>query len=71
MELAPTELTPTKLTLKELTLTELALSSPLKRLSPVSAPLRVATKLQRRQGKWSNATMSDWTFSEKGKECLL
>lgn len=67
MELAPTELTPPKLTLKELTLTELALSSPLKLLSPVSAPLRVATKLQRHQGKWSTATMSDWTVSEREK----
>lgn len=33
-----------------------------------AAPPRVATKLQRHQGKWSKAAMSDWTFSEKERD---
>lgn len=71
MELAPTELTPTKLTLKELTLTELALSSPLKLLSPVSAPLRVAHKASETPGKMEQCHNEWLDLLRKGKERLL
>lgn len=69
IDLALTNLTPAKLVLTEFT--EVTLSSPLKLSSPVSGPLRVATRLHRHQGKWNNTTTGDWTKSEKRKENLL